>query len=355
MMSRNPSQRVMLLKYAFAAPVFFLLVAFFVKPNNVLMTKTAALGATVTQTVDKIEAQIHQNAQIIHPLTLENSLTATIDSARNPQTFNLSDPMVRLAGRSHGLISKETLRNQAALSLIQPISEPYVICAIQSFQVIRVPFGLQSNQESKNTSQKFNAATLALIQQAQNGDSYQFVNIKGRCPGDAVARNLPNMVFIVSENKEDTEKNAAGAAYMLDKELAKLMPTSDDCHLWKEGDTGNMPVFPGGEAEVEKFVYSNLRYPEECKKSGRECMFIVSYSITTEGYVIEPKNFGFKWTDPRAKTSAQTMAKFEATDQPMIDEALRVIKSMPRWKPGTRNGVISCHSKTFLFKFQLDK
>ena len=156
MMSRNPSQRVMLLKYAFAAPVFFLLVAFFVKPNNVVMTKAATLGETVTQTVDKIEAQIHQNAQIVHPLTLENSLTATIDSARNPQTFNFSDPMVRLAGRSQGLISKETMRNQAALSLIQPTSEPYAICAIQSFQVIRVPFGLQSNQESKNTSQKFN-------------------------------------------------------------------------------------------------------------------------------------------------------------------------------------------------------
>jgi BlaR1 peptidase M56 len=263
-----------------------------------------------------------------------------------------SDPMPRLAGRSNGLISLETFRNQFMLSLVQPNSAQPVYCAIQSFIVVRKPNGKSEAESSKanNTGAKFNTEVLNLMQAAQNGDKYEFTNIKGRCPGDVSARKLTDITFTIGENKEDALRNELGASYMMEVENVKN--TSGDC-VWKEGDTGEMPVFPGGEAEVSKFVYSNLHYPEECKKAGREAMFIVNYVVSQEGYVTDVKSWKFKWANPNLSTSKQEMVKMEAEDQPMIDEAIRVIRSMPRWKPGTTNGVITCHRKSFMFKFKL--
>jgi beta-lactamase regulating signal transducer with metallopeptidase domain len=262
-----------------------------------------------------------------------------------------SDPMPRLAGRSNGLISLETFRNQFMLSLVQPHSAQPVYCAIQSFIVVRKPNGKSEAEyrQANNTGAKFNTEVLNLIQAAQNGDKYEFINIKGRCPGDVSARKLTDIAFTIGENKEDALRNELGASYMMNVENAKN--ASGDC-VWKEGDTGEMPVFPGGEAEVSKFVYSNLRYPEECKKAGREAMFIINYVVSEEGYVTNVKNWKFKWANPHIEP-AHSMVKMEAEDQPMVDEALRVIRSMPRWKPGTTNGAITCHRKSFMFKFKL--
>jgi hypothetical protein len=274
-------------------------------------------------------------------------------SSKRSVTDPTSDPMPRLAGRSNGLISLETFRNQFMLSLVQPNSAKPVYCAIQSFSVIRKPSGKSEAEyrQANNMGAKFNTEVLNLIQAAQNGDKYEFINIKGRCPGDVSARKLTDIAFIIGENKEDALRNELGAAYMMDTEMAKKLDVNTDC-AWKEGDTGEMPVFPGGEAEISKFVYSNLRYPEECKKAGREAMFIVNYVVSEEGYVTDVKSWKFKWTNPHIEP-AHPMVKMEAEDQPMVDEAIRVIRSMPRWKPGTTNGAISCHRMSFIFKFKL--
>lgn len=208
MMTRNRSQRWMLLKYMLVAPIFLLLVSFFIAPNNTLMHKTADFSDNVTATIDKMGETIQLKKQDLSANVAVSNKTELLilqeDSLRKP--YSLSNPLARLGGKSGGLISKETMNNQTYLDLIQPTSQRPIVCAIQSFQLIRVPFGLKSNQESKNTGQKFNAETLALIQQAQNGDSYQFVNIKGRCPGDVAARDLGNLSFIIGENKEDADR-----------------------------------------------------------------------------------------------------------------------------------------------------
>ncbi len=229
MMTRNRSQRWMLLKYMLVAPIFLLLVSFFIAPNNIMMAKTADFSDNVTSTIETLGETIQSKIQLVNNTVLDSkNLIIVSDSLRKPP-FDvvknpIPNPLVNIAGRSNGLISREIFLNQWTLSVSSPQYNYPVICAIQSFQLIRVPFGLKSNEESKNTGQKFNAETLALIKQAQDGDAYQFVNIKGRCPGDKAARDLGTLSFIISEN--DVDKNRVNKILMIESTKQIFMFTN---------------------------------------------------------------------------------------------------------------------------------
>ena len=67
-------------------------------------------------------------------------------------------------------------------------------CTIQGFNLVRVA-PRQDAQIVANTGGRFSPQANTLIQQAKPGDRYLFEQIKGRCPGDAAARDLGDMSF----------------------------------------------------------------------------------------------------------------------------------------------------------------
>ena len=79
------------------------------------------------------------------------------------------------------------------------------------------------------------------------------------------------------------------------------------------------PEFPGGMAELMKYLQKNLSYPQICKEQGLQGRVIVQFVVNTDSTisdvnVIKPVN-------------------------PHFDkEALRVVKAMPKWKPGMQRG-----------------
>ena len=80
-----------------------------------------------------------------------------------------------------------------------------------------------------------------------------------------------------------------------------------------------MPEFPGGVQEMMNFVSKNMRYPAEAHKNGTQGRVLVKFVVTDEGDIKAP-------------------TVFESVD-PLLDaEALRVIKMMPKWKPGKQRG-----------------
>lgn len=79
------------------------------------------------------------------------------------------------------------------------------------------------------------------------------------------------------------------------------------------------PMFPGGGQALNKFIMNNIKYPEEEFKNGKSGIVIVSFIITSEGSVKNP---------------SITRSAGKAFD----DEALRVIRAMPKWKPGKTEG-----------------
>ena len=79
------------------------------------------------------------------------------------------------------------------------------------------------------------------------------------------------------------------------------------------------PEFPGGMAELMKYLQKNIRYPQICKERRVQGRVIVQFvvnadSTITDVNVVKPVN-------------------------PYLDqEALRVVKAMPKWKPGEQRG-----------------
>jgi protein TonB len=80
-----------------------------------------------------------------------------------------------------------------------------------------------------------------------------------------------------------------------------------------------MPTFPGGETELMKFIYANIVYPEIAKENNVQGRVILRFCVTYKGGVDQ-------------------VQILKGVDKTLDDEAVRVIKMLPTWKPGKQGG-----------------
>jgi TonB family protein len=80
-----------------------------------------------------------------------------------------------------------------------------------------------------------------------------------------------------------------------------------------------MPEFKGGEGALMKFISTNIKYPINARNENIEGRVIVSFVVTFEGKVTDLK-------------------VLRDIGGGCGDEALRVLKLSPDWKPGKQNG-----------------
>ncbi len=95
-----------------------------------------------------------------------------------------------------------------------------------------------------------------------------------------------------------------------------------------------MPVFPGGERAMMKFIQDNLKYPETAQVTGVQGTVVVNFVIDKNGKV--------------------TNSKVYKGVQGLDDEALKVINQMPHWTPGKKDGKAVAVSYTIPIKFVLN-
>ena len=80
-----------------------------------------------------------------------------------------------------------------------------------------------------------------------------------------------------------------------------------------------MPQFPGGQAAMMKFIADSLRYPSVACENRIEGRVVVQFVVDCEGNILNPL---VVWSV-----------------DPLLDrEAIRLVKSMPKWIPGKQNG-----------------
>lgn len=79
------------------------------------------------------------------------------------------------------------------------------------------------------------------------------------------------------------------------------------------------PEFEGGNVEALKFIGRNIRYPQEARENNTEGRVFIRFIIEKDG-------------------SASNPTILKRIGSGCDEEALRVIKSMPKWKPGKQNG-----------------
>ena len=82
----------------------------------------------------------------------------------------------------------------------------------------------------------------------------------------------------------------------------------------------SMPEFPGGQQAMMRYIGENIKYPVIAQENGIQGRVICQFVIEKDGKV----------------TDIQVV---RSSGEPSLDkEAVRVINSMPKWKPGKQRG-----------------
>lgn len=81
-----------------------------------------------------------------------------------------------------------------------------------------------------------------------------------------------------------------------------------------------MPVYPGGDEALLKYVAENTTYPKEAKDNNIQGRVIVRFKIKEDGTVSDA-------------------SVIKGVDKSLDNEALRVVGLIPRFTPGKQNGV----------------
>jgi protein TonB len=80
-----------------------------------------------------------------------------------------------------------------------------------------------------------------------------------------------------------------------------------------------MPQFPGGDAELMKYLNTNIKYPAISAENGIEGRVVLRFVVGKDGRVSD-------------------IQVLKAVDPALDKEAIRVVGSMPKWIPGSQNG-----------------
>lgn len=79
------------------------------------------------------------------------------------------------------------------------------------------------------------------------------------------------------------------------------------------------PSFPGGKDALDKYIASNMVYPQVAKDNGVEGVVAVQFVVNTDG-------------------SLGTIKIVRMVDPDLEQEAIRLVKKMPAWIPADKNG-----------------
>ncbi len=80
-----------------------------------------------------------------------------------------------------------------------------------------------------------------------------------------------------------------------------------------------MPLFPGGTQGLLQYLKDNVKYPVDAEKKKKSGRVLVAFDVDTDGNVVDAEVVKHIWPS-------------------LDDEALRVVESMPKWRPGIKDG-----------------
>ena len=121
--------------------------------------------------------------------------------------------------------------------------------------------------------------------------------------------------FQLEGQQGDTIKVALNQEYTTEN----IILTADAENLTVELKKVVMPEYPGGPAECMKFLSKNIRYPKKARENGTQGRVVVQFVVDKDGSIDDIKIV-------------------KSVSWELNDEAKRVVKRMPKFKPGTIGG-----------------
>ena len=144
---------------------------------------------------------------------------------------------------------------------------------------------------------------------------------------------LANYVYVfkkgdndIYSKKEQKEKESKSKEEQNESESNKI---------FNGDDVDQQPSFPGGTNALNTFIASNLKYPPVAEANGIQGRVVVKFIVEKDG-------------------SISNVEVDRSVDPDLDNEAMRVVKAMPKWIPGQINGKtvkVEC-SHPFVFQLQ---
>lgn len=159
-----------------------------------------------------------------------------------------------------------------------------------------------------------------------------------------MAKDAVEMMNPAEAEEMEADKAAEAALIAVEQakqaaeEKVKTKPQTDTTKKKNSWDCipETMPYFPGGNVLMLKYLADNIKYPASAVKTKKQGRVIVGFIVQKDGSI--------------------THAKIVRSIDPELDaEALRVVKGMPKWTPGTQLGKPVSVKYTLPVKFSLQK
>jgi TonB family protein len=207
----------------------------------------------------------------------------------------IKDTLV-IAMKGNSKLEKQQTNNNSQIAVVADAEELQNCIVLKQDEAVRT--NLQPVIESKNE--------IAVARQSEKSDTSGLNNL-----------NQPSMVsgVVVTAYGITREKKSMGATTM---EVSKA----------KEADTEakevfaiveEMPQFPGGDSKRLAFLSENINYPALAAENGIQGTVYVSFVVKQNGKLSDVK-------------------VLRGIGGGCDEEAVRVVKKMPRWIPGKQNG-----------------
>ena len=110
-----------------------------------------------------------------------------------------------------------------------------------------------------------------------------------------------------------------GLQTMLKSEIIPILINGDSLNIASNSLVEEIPSFSGGERALQQFLARTIRYPVEAQQNGIMGKVFAKYIVEPDGSI--------------------SNVRIEKGVHPLLDaEAIRVVKLMPKWKPGRQKG-----------------
>jgi len=127
-----------------------------------------------------------------------------------------------------------------------------------------------------------------------------------------VVENDKEVASIEINSEDDKDK-----AVVVNAPVAPRVVEEDDNVVFQVVET--MPLFPGGESAMMKYMGDNIKYPVIAQENGIQGRVICQFVVNKDGSIVD-------------------VVVVRSVDSSLDKEAIRMIQSMPKWTPGKQRG-----------------
>jgi TonB family protein len=210
-------------------------------------------------------------------------------------TNNFNYSLIKIRMKMMSKIKSKKIANFKILSGIV-----LAICLIITFACEQKPSDKKTQPKLKNVSILVNGHSLEISSDSVGITNFMNLLVES---GDLALEPDPATGKFSLVKKNQTAQKSSSAL------------SDDDVFMVVE----EMPEFPGGVEALRKILANNIKYPESAKQKGIAGKVYASFVIEKDGSV------------SRVKVA-------RGVDPSLDSEAIRVVSSLPKWKPGKQRG-----------------